>query len=59
MLPQTKTIRYGNDRLVFREEAPYEIVFQIILKAKPPFALLRAVLKVGVERTCKCKTCKK
>ena len=42
MLPQTNTIKYGNDSIVF-EAASYGITFLMKLKAKPPSALLRNV----------------
>ena len=49
ILPQTNTVRSGNDYLVFRGSILWNAV-QMTLKAKPPSALLREVLNVGVER---------
>ena len=42
MLPQTNTIKYENDSIIF-EGASNGITFQMKLKAKPPSALLRNV----------------
>ena len=42
MLPQTNTIRYGNDSIVFRGSILWSYL-QNDIKAQPPSALLRNV----------------